>query len=239
MRAVALAAGRGIRLMPLTQDRPKPMLPIAGRPILEHILSGLEQRAGIREFVVVIGHRGEVIRACLGDGGDRGWRIRYVAQGELPGTGAAARAARDEVPAGPFFLCFGDILTDPEHYALLLRRYREQPCDALLGLSWLEEIERGGAVERAGDRIRRIVEKPPPGTAPSHWNQAGISIFTETLWPALESLSPTARGEYELTTAVEAMIEAGRDVRGVELPGFWSDVGSLEELERARREFRP
>ena len=90
----------------------------------------------------------------------------------------------------------------------------------------------GAAVYRDGDRITRLIEKPPRGTSTSKWNNAGVMILTPRIFPALRVLPRSERGEYELPQAVGALIDEGRLVLGHELTGFWSDVGTVEEYNR-------
>ena len=186
-RAVLLAAGRGSRLGALTTDRPKPMVPLLGKPVLEHILMRLAS-CGLTEFVLVAGYRAEVLHAYFGDGSRWGWRITYAFQPEPNGTGAALAQARDLAGPGPFLASYGDILTDEANYRELLGAYAAGPCSALVGVNYMPDVSAGSAVYREGERVIKVTEKPPPGTAASHWNLAGISIYSSAIWPALAGL---------------------------------------------------
>ena len=136
-RAVLLAAGRGKRLGALTTDRPKPMVPLLGKPVLEHILTRLAI-VGLTEFVLVVGYRADVLRDYFGDGSRWGWNISYAEQATPNGTGAALAAAREFVGPGPFLASYGDIITDEAHYRLLLEAFAESPCAAQVGITlWL------------------------------------------------------------------------------------------------------
>jgi len=126
---------------------------------------------------------------------------------------------------------FGDILTDFHHYHLLADAFRQHLCDALLGLNPVEDPSTGSAVYREGSRVVRIVEKPPPGTSTSQWNNAGVSVFRPTLFEAVRKTSLSQRGEYEITQAYQTMIDNGLEVCGLNFTGFWSDVGTPEVLE--------
>jgi NDP-sugar pyrophosphorylase family protein len=229
MKALVLAAGRGIRLRPLTDRLPKPLIEVAGRPVLEHILRGLAA-AGVDEAAVVIGHLGEQIEAHFGKGSSLGMRLRYRRQSSLSGTAKAALLADDLLAGEPFVLTWGDILTDWTNYRRLLEAFSADPCDALLGLNEVEDPAAGAAVYRDGDRVTEIVEKPPPGTSTTRWNNAGVMALTPVIWPILNQLEPSARGEYELPQGVRAMIEQGYRVCGLEFEGFWSDVGRPEDV---------
>lgn len=130
-------------------------------------------------------------------------------------------------------MSFGDILTDPTHYRLLLDSFEAAPCAAVMGINYMEDVSAGAAVLREGDRVVRIVEKPGPGDPVSNWNQAGVTAFGHEIWPVLDRLPLSPRGEYEITMAVAMMIHEGREVRAVEFHGFWSDVGTPETLAAA------
>lgn len=236
-RAVLLAAGRGTRLGALTADRPKPMVPLLGKPVLEHILLRLAS-VGIREFVLVVGYKAEAIRAYFGAGARWDWRISYAVQPVPNGTGAALACARELAGQGPALVSFGDILTDVANYRGLVDDFTEAPCAAVVGINYVEDVSAGGAVTLDGRRIVRVVEKPPPGTTDSHWNLAGASVYSPEIWPAVAALKPSARGEYEITDAIGALIAAGREVRASKFTGFWSDIGTPEALHEAEEHLR-
>jgi NDP-sugar pyrophosphorylase family protein len=240
-RAVLLAAGRGTRLGTLTVNRPKPMVPLCGKPILERIIVGL-RNAGLREFLIVIGYRGDAIREYFGDGSAWDLRIDYADQPVPNGTGAALACATEWSAARPeasVLASFGDIYTDPNHYPALIEDYESGPCAALVGINLLADPTAGAAVYREGDRILRVVEKPPPGTATGKWNMAGVSIYGPEVWEVLPTLRPSPRGEIEITDAISALIarseSGGRLVRAHEMRGFWSDIGTPEALQEAEQ----
>ena len=233
-RAVLLAAGRGTRLGALTQDRPKPMVPIAGRPVLEHILTRLHA-VGFDDFILVVGYRAEVIEAYFGDGSRWGWHISYVLQANPNGTGAALALARDSAGGETVLASYGDILTDTANYRELVKDFAAAPCGAVVGINSVADVSAGSAVYREGRRVTRVVEKPPPGTATSSWNLAGASIYGPAIWPALAALRPSVRGEYELTEAIGSLIQGGTEVRACEFTGFWSDIGTPEALREAEQ----
>jgi NDP-sugar pyrophosphorylase family protein len=231
---VLLAAGRGTRLGALTQDLPKPMVPLAGRPLLEHLLTRIRDATSILQFVIVVQYRAEQIVEHFGDGDALGVQIRYVHQPrEHPGTGGALRAAMEILPDEPVLMSFGDILTDCHNYTRLLRAY-DPRLVALLGVNWLPDVSEGGGVWLDGDRVLRLEEKPlNPDT---NWNLAGVHIFAPALAPMLAQLPLSARGEYELTDAIQIALQRQPDaVRAVRFDGYWNDVGTLERLRQAEQ----
>jgi NDP-sugar pyrophosphorylase family protein len=230
--AVILAAGRGTRMKGLTEDVPKPMLPIAGRPLLEHILGAL-RAAGIVRYAIVTGYRAEKIEDYFGDGSRFGCEITYRRQEVRDGTARALLLGREVTAERPFLLAWGDILTDRANYPALLETFARLRPEGLLSVNWVEDPCRGAAVYvDSSNRIERIVEKPPPGTATTHWNNAGIAAFQPTIYQYAASVSPSPRGEYEIPDAIAALIAARRPVYAFPLQGFWTDVGTPEDLAR-------
>ncbi|MBI4515470.1 MAG: nucleotidyltransferase family protein [Deltaproteobacteria bacterium] len=221
----------------LTSSCPKPLLAVAGRPIIVHILCGLAQ-AGVSEFVVVTGHLGEQIEAALGDGRQFGVGITYRRQAQAQGTARALLLVREVLRAGPFVLSWGDILVQPGFYGALLARFRRHPCEALLALNPVDDPWQGAAVYTApAGRVTRITEKPPRGSSTTKWNNAGVFVFDPVILDYAARLRPSGRGEYELPQAIAAMVDDGRQVFGLAIAGYWSDVGTPADLQRAEVEF--
>lgn len=236
MQAVLLAAGCGTRMGALTETCPKPLLPVAGRPLIEHIITGFAA-ADVRDLVIVTGYRGEQIEAALGDGARLGVHITYRRQTTAAGTAHALLLGRDALADEPFALSWGDILVQPEFYAALVRRFRTRPCDALLALNAVDDPWAGAAVYVDGTgRVSRIVEKPPRGSSTTRWNNAGVFVFDPLVLDYVARLRPSARGEYELPQAIAAMAADGRAVYSLPITGYWSDVGTPDDLRRADRE---
>jgi len=230
--AVILAAGRGTRMKGLTEDVPKPMLKVAGRPLLEHVLLTLRS-AGIERFVMITGYRADRIESHFGDGAPLDVEIVYRRQEVRDGTARALLLARDAIGGRDFLLGWGDILAEPSNYPALLDAFARRRCDGVLAVNWVEDPCRGAAVYvDSADRIDRIVEKPPPGTATTHWNNAGIGVFRSALFEHAAAVKPSPRGEYEIPDAITAMLTAGLEVYAFPLQGFWSDVGTPEDLAR-------
>jgi NDP-sugar pyrophosphorylase family protein len=235
--AVILAAGRGTRMGALTARSPKPLLTVAGRSLIEHILLGVAA-AGIERAVIVTGYLAEQIERALGDGSRLGVRIEYRRQERAEGTARALLLAESALGAGPFLLGWGDILVEPQLYAEMVRDFESAPCDALLAVNEVDDPWRGAAVYAAPDgRVTRLVEKPPRGSATTRWNNAGLHVFAPVVLEYARRLEPSPRGEYELPQAVGRMVEDGCIVRAHPVRGFWSDVGTPDDLQSARRSF--
>lgn len=239
MIGVLLAAGRGTRLGQLTARCPKPMLAVAGRPIIGHALAGLAA-AGVEQVVIITGHCAEQLEQALGHGDEYGLRVRYRRQPRPDGTARALALARELIEPAPFFFGWGDILVQPENYRRVISA-AGPGVEAVLGINPVDDPCAGAAVylEQRGDQqwVTRLVEKPTPGSSSTRWNNAGFGVLGPAIWPHLDALAPSDRGEYELPQAVAALVDAGGKVRAEAVRGPWFDIGTPEDLELARREW--
>ena len=143
MKAVILAAGKGTRMRELTNDVPKPMLKVQGKPILEHIVTGL-MSAGVQEIFIVTGYRAEVMENHFGDGSKWGVRIAYGRQVVQDGTGKAPELAKEFVGASSFILTYGDILVKPETYQQMVKRFGEGDFAGVVTVTPGEDVTKGG-----------------------------------------------------------------------------------------------
>ena len=232
-KAVLLAAGRGTRMRELTNDLPKPMIAVRGKPILQHILEGL-RAAGVREVLIIVGYRAEVVRRFFGDGAGFALRITYATQVEQNGTGKVVELARDFVGADPFILSYGDIIIEPANYAQLVRL--DDTTEAMVSVKENEDVSKGGAVF-VNERFELIDlrEKPQPNEPTSPWYNAGVYAFRPSIFDFTARLERSPRGEYELTDAIRALALSGKKVQAFELAGEWADVRDPEILEELNR----
>lgn len=235
-KAVLFAAGRGTRLGALTANVPKPLLPVAGRPIIVHILDGL-RRAGIEEIAIVTGYLAEMIETELGNGEASGLSLRYIRQEQSDGTARALNLARQWLGDERFFFGWGDILVRPENYRSVIKAARL--ADAAIAVNQVDDPWAGGAVYMDGANVvQRIVEKPAKGASATRWNNAGFGVLGPGIWPEVDRLGPSERGEYELPRAIAALVESGARVVAVPVEGEWFDIGTPQDLERARAAWR-
>jgi UDP-N-acetylglucosamine diphosphorylase / glucose-1-phosphate thymidylyltransferase / UDP-N-acetylgalactosamine diphosphorylase / glucosamine-1-phosphate N-acetyltransferase / galactosamine-1-phosphate N-acetyltransferase len=242
VKAVILAAGKGTRMRHLTQARPKPMLCVQGKPILEHIVEGLLQ-AQIREVCLVTGWQSEMIENHFGDGRRWGAQIAYARQEVQNGTGKAADPARSFVGDQPFLLTYGDILVRPDTYRHMQERFLAGDFAGLVTATPGEDVTKGGLLLFDQDFcLTRVLEKPQPAQLDQLrqsgylrsdqpvWYNAGIYIFTPSLFDFTARLQKSPRGEYELTDAISALVASGGRLAGLPIAGRWVDVRDPEVL---------
>lgn len=241
-KAVLLAAGRGKRLGALTDHLPKPMIEVAGKPLLAHIVDALAAN-GVRNLAIVTGYLAPYIDEwCASHMRQHpGLILTTLHQAELNGTAAAMLLARDFVADDTRFIFgWGDILMERDDYTRFVDAARSESYDLLISINRVSDPWRGGAVYIDADmRVERLIEKPAPGTSATQWNNAGLFAGTSMLFDYLAKLKPSPRGELELPEAIARMIENRREVRAIDVRGFWSDVGTPEDLESARKLFTP
>jgi dTDP-glucose pyrophosphorylase len=231
-KAVILAAGRGTRMRELTAEVPKPMIAVRGKPVLQHIVEGL-QHAGIRECLLVVGYRGDAVRNFFGDGSRYNTAIQYVTQTVQDGTGRVVDLSRDFVGDCPFVLGYGDILVNPANY----KRVADLADDieAVVTVTRGEDVSKGGAVF-LNDRMELldIREKSDRWSGLSQdgvpFYNAGLYAFRPSIFEFTAKLQPSPRGEYELTDAIRDLAQSGKKVQALELTGEWADVRDPEIL---------
>ena len=227
-KAVLLAAGRGTRMRELTAELPKPMIKVRGKPILLHIVEGL-QAAGIKNFLIIVGYHGDAVRSYFGDGTCFGLQIKYATQVVQDGTGRVVDLARDFVDQSPFVLSYGDILVDPGSYKAIVDLADD--IEAIVSVKQNEDVSKGGAVfvnERM--EVTDIREKSQPGETTTAWYNAGVYAFRPSIFDWTAKLQPSPRGEYELTDAIRGLAQSGKKVQAFELEGAWADVRDPEVL---------
>ena len=241
MKALLLAAGRGTRLGPLTDNTPKPMLPIGGVPMVERIMRGISSQTDITQFVLVTGYKQEVVEGHFGDGSKWGWQVEYVHQAEQKGLGHAIHTAHAPLKDAPFFMTYGDIMMEPTNYGRAVQMFQVAPQEklgAVVGLNWVDDPWAGAAVYvNEHNAIQRIEEKPAKGTATTHWNNAGLFVFQPVLFQYTAQLKSSPRGELELPDALSAMLADGLVLQGLPITGAWRDVGTPADYDAINREF--
>jgi len=230
--AIVPAAGEGTRLRPLTADRPKPLVEVAGQPLLAHVFDALAP-SDPASFVVVIGYRGEQVREHFGDSFG-GVPIEYVCQPEQVGLADAVGRA-GAVVDGPAIVCNGDnvFATDLEPLAAAHEAAEEDPVATMLVEDASIETARETGVVVTDDRghVECVVEKPdaPPSTLVS----AGAIAVEPAIFEAIDAIEPADTGEYELADALTWLIERGETVNTHRFEGERVNVNTPADVERA------
>lgn len=216
MKAVILAAGKGTRMGPLTESRPKVMLPLANRPLLEHIIVNLKT-ADIREFLIVAGYHKEKITDYFKDGSRLGVDIEYIEQNVQKGTADAIAVARDSIRER-FLVTNGDVLTGiPD-----IKRICNAKGEAVLTAMKVANPVEYGILCVKGKRVEKLIEKPKKPA--SDLANAGIYIFEPSIFDAIENTKSSPRGELEITDSIQLLIDSGKEVNYTKLQE-WQDIG--------------
>jgi UDP-N-acetylglucosamine diphosphorylase/glucosamine-1-phosphate N-acetyltransferase len=229
MKAIILAAGEGLRCRPLTLTRSKVMLPIANRPILEHVIDSLEEN-GITDIILVVGYKKERIMDYFEDGLNFGVKIKYVEQKAQLGTAHAIEQAKNLI--GPedleFLVLNGDNLVEPKTIADLLNNCEG---DASLLTVRMEETAGYGVVLEERKRVTKILEKRPGDL--SRIVNTGIYVFTPQVFETIEKTPISEKGEYAITDTLQLMIDEGKIVTSVPTESKWLDAVHAWDLLKA------
>jgi glucose-1-phosphate thymidylyltransferase len=228
MYGLVPAAGRGTRLRALTDDRPKPLVEVGGRPLLADVLETLAPHG--ESFVVVVGYRGDEIRERFGDRYD-GSPITYVRQDDPAGLADAVRRAGPAVD-GPVLQLNGDNVLRG-NVGEVVATHRERDADATLLVQSVspERAARGGVLEVEDGEVVDPVEKP--ADPPSRLATTGCFAFSPRIFEACRAVEPSPRGEYELTDAIRWLLDHGGTVETVRLDGWRVKVNEPADVDRA------
>ncbi len=231
MKGLILSGGRGTRLRPITYTSAKQLVPVANKPILFYGIEALVE-SGIRNIAIVVGDTGREIREAVGDGTRFGAAITYIEQEAPLGLAHAVLVSERHLGADPFVMYLGDNLIR-EKLAPLVRRFGEEKPNAQILLARVPNPQQFGVAELADGKVVRLVEKP--ALPPSDLALVGVYMFDRTVFEAVKAITPSARGELEITDAIQHLIDTGRTVRPHVIEGWWKDTGKLEDLLEANR----
>jgi glucose-1-phosphate thymidylyltransferase len=232
LKGLILSGGAGTRLRPITHTSAKQLVPVANKPVLFYGIEALVE-AGIKEIGVIIApETGDEIKQAAGDGSAFGASITYIEQSAPLGLAHALLTAEDYLGQSPFVMYLGDNLLR-EGIVDLVDAFRRNEPDALILLTSVDDPSSYGVAELNGDRVVRLVEKPE--NPPSDLALVGVYMFGPSIFEAARSIEPSARGELEITDAIDALIESGRHVEPHIVRGWWKDTGRLEDMLEANR----
>jgi glucose-1-phosphate thymidylyltransferase len=238
LKGLILSGGKGTRLRPITHTSAKQLVPVANKPVLFYGIEAMAA-AGVGEVGIIIApETGAEIREAAGDGSRFGVRIEYIVQDEPLGLAHAVLTAEPFLADSPFVMYLGDNLlqggiTD------LVSAFRENDPDALILLTPVADPENYGVAELAAapegevGSVVRLSEKPPePATDLA---LVGVYMFTSAIHDAARAIEPSARGELEITDAIQYLVDSGRRVEPHVVRGWWKDTGRLEDMLEANR----
>jgi glucose-1-phosphate thymidylyltransferase len=232
LKGLILSGGKGTRLRPLTHTSAKQLVPVANKPVLFYGLESLAA-AGISEVgIIVAPETGDEIRAAVGDGGRFGVSVRYITQDAPRGLAHAVLTAEEFIGDDPFVMYLGDNLLR-DGITELVNAFRAESPEALILLTPVPDPESYGVAELEGGRVTRLVEKPPdPRTDLA---LVGVYMFTPAIFEAARAIEPSARGELEITDAIQRLVDSGRRVDSHIVTGWWKDTGKVEDILEANR----
>jgi len=232
MKGLLLAGGLGTRLRPLTYIGNKHTLPIANKPMILYALENLVN-VGIKEVNVILGPLKEGIMNIIGDGSAYNIKVNYIEQPDPLGLAHAVMISEPYLKDEPFVMHLGDNLLKGG-ISEFVKRFEETNADAVIGVTKVKDPRQYGVVvlDERGKPVK-LVEKPKE--PPSNLALVGVYVFSPVIFQYVKKLKPSWRGEYEITDAIQLMVDDGRKVEVVEVKGWWKDTGKPDDLLEANR----
>ncbi|MDQ0948225.1 glucose-1-phosphate thymidylyltransferase [Streptomyces phaeochromogenes] len=227
MKALVLAGGSGTRLRPFSYSMPKQLIPIANTPVLVHVLENIRD-LGVTDIGVIVGHRGPEIDSALGDGSRFGVKLTYISQDAPRGLAHTVAVARDFLGDDDFVMYLGDNVL-PEGVAATAEEFTARRPAAQIVVHKVTDPRQFGVAELGPDgEVLRLVEKPSEPR--SDMAMVGVYFFTSAVHRAVDSIGPSARGELEITDAIQWLLDSGAEVRATQYGGYWKDAGNVEDV---------
>ncbi|AYN43602.1 glucose-1-phosphate thymidylyltransferase [Streptomyces dangxiongensis] len=232
MKALVLAGGTGSRLRPITHTSAKQLVPVANKPVLFYVLEAIAD-AGIKEVGMVVGDTADEIRTAVDRGGFDGLRITYLPQEAPLGLAHAVRIARDFLGDDDFVMYLGDNFI-VGGITGLVDEFRAGRPDAQILLTRVSDPTAFGVAEL--DECGRVVGlEEKPAKPRSDLALVGVYLFTPVIHEAVAAITPSGRGELEITDAVQWLIDRQRDVRSTTISGYWKDTGNVRDMLEVNR----
>ncbi|HJS93035.1 MAG TPA: glucose-1-phosphate thymidylyltransferase [Solirubrobacteraceae bacterium] len=232
LKGLILSGGKGTRLRPITHTSAKQLVPVANKPVLFYAIEAMAG-AGIEQVGIIIApETGEEIRRAAGDGSRFGDELTYILQDEPAGLAHAVLTAEPYLGDSPFVMYLGDNLLQGG-IEDLVASFRDQQPDALILLTPVPDPESYGVAELSDGKVVRLVEKPrEPRT---NLALVGVYMFTASVHAAAKAIEPSARGELEITDAIQHLVDQGQRVEPHVVKGWWKDTGRLDDMLEANR----
>jgi glucose-1-phosphate thymidylyltransferase len=232
MKALVLAGGAGTRLRPITHTSAKQLVPVANKPVLFYGLEALRD-AGVVETGVIVGDTEAEIRAAVGDGSAFGLKVTYLRQEAPLGLAHAVLIASDFLGDDDFVMYLGDNFIVGGISDIVDEFRRDKPDAQILLTKVANPSEFGVAELSASGAVERLVEKPAQPR--SDLALVGVYLFTSAVHEAVRAIKPSARGELEITDAIQWLVDAGCNVRSHIITGYWKDTGNVTDMLEVNR----
>jgi glucose-1-phosphate thymidylyltransferase len=232
LKGLILSGGAGTRLRPITHTSAKQLVPVANKPVLFYGIEALVEAGIDRIGIIIAPETGEEIKATVGDGSRFGAEVTYIPQSEPLGLAHAVLTAEAFLGGDPFVMYLGDNLLRDGIDDLVTAFRRSEP-DALILLTSVPDPENYGVAELQGEAVTRLVEKP--SDPPTNLALVGVYMFGAAVLDAARAIEPSARGELEITDAIQRLIDDGRRVESHRVTGWWKDTGQLADMLEANR----
>jgi bifunctional UDP-N-acetylglucosamine pyrophosphorylase/glucosamine-1-phosphate N-acetyltransferase len=229
LKAVILSAGEGRRMRPLTLTKPKTMLPVAGKPIIQYNIEALRDN-GITDILLIVKYKQDLVKDYFKDGKDFGVNISYKTQEEPAGTADAIGFSKNFIKNDNLIVLNGDIILDKELISEIIDDYDSSQFDTLMVLTEVEDPSYYGVVEMQGILVKNIIEKPKKEDAPSNLINTGIYIFNKDIFDKIAKTKISSRGEFEITDSLTLQIKDNKNIKGFITDKKWIDIGMPWDL---------
>lgn len=227
MKGLILSGGKGTRLRPITYTSAKQLVPVANKPVLFYTIEDLVA-SGITDIGIVVGDTRAEIKQAVGTGDRWDANITYIEQSEPLGLAHAVMVSEDFLGDSPFVMYLGDNMLE-DRIAPFVQAYKDSDWDCQVLLKRVRNPQQYGVAELAEDgRVKRLVEKPQEFV--SDLALVGIYMFNQHIFEAVRNIKPSWRNEYEITDAIQYLLDHGYHVHPHVLEGWWIDTGKLEDM---------
>jgi len=226
MKAIILAAGQGTRLRPVTLTMPKPLVPVANKRLIEYAIDTIKG-AGISEIGIVVNNLDSPIVKTFGNGEKLGVKLTFIVQEEQLGLAHAANLCRPFVGDEPFAMFLGDNIFQ-DKMANVIRNFPSSDAEASIVLTPVSDPTRFGIAVVESGEIKRVIEKPK--NPPSNLAIVGVYLFRKSIFDAISKIKPSARGESEITDAIQVLIDEKRAITPYTISGWYIDAGKPEPI---------